>query len=967
MGWGRRGLAGAGLALAAAGLSDEARAAVPVADQSLSGAMVADIVVTADKRETRLQRTAIAITAFDGGKRDTLGIVTLGDIANFTPGLDYAMSTDRVTLRGVGRTTNALSADTPVANYDDGLFETFAVAAGRSSLELNEVEVLRGPQGTLSGRNALAGALDEITNRPTPTPFAEVRLTAANYGHVTLEGDVSGPINDDWAFRLYGSWDDQTQGWIKNVVPGVPDSGNLINEWYADGQIQGRFGPHLEMWTKLELAQWFNGSGGPGADANGWTKAGPFTAEFGTGALGVNAGYACAPSFPGAAVVNVSPLGCTNPGLTTPWREALARTTRITLPVSVVLDSQWTWHADGFDVKYIGGGAYYDYINQGGTGSILSLQLPVAVGGDFLGSGLGTCFLANQLGAPCSALAIAFNDRPRYEEKNGFFSNELSLISTGQSPLQWVVGVYQFHQHYRQPTSDINPDQPQLNGPIPAVCFQYGPVCAPHTNFSVFESDPSLSADSLAAYGQIDWRFEPQLKLTLGLRYSYDRKYGSEQVRLFCFAAPDCFSANPTSDNTPEDLGTLAPAIEFTQIPAVVDDGPSGGPLPKGVAGLTTYDPVTGFAERRYNASWAAPSGVVGLEWTPGDDTLVYAKYARGYKSGGFNIGIFQTITPEPWSDAEFVNSFEIGLKQTLAHQVTIDAAAFWYDYRDLQIPLPVINTANGQAQGFTAFYNVPRSISRGIELEALWQPTTRLSISLSYAYLDAFVTQGVAEDPADPNAVAPGAKPLFTAAQCAAAALTAQPVCAADIFTALPAQGGTSPVIPGDANQGWNIPQSLAGQRLPNAPRNKLAVNVLYAFHFEAGDLTPSVSYVWRDVTYGGLFTRAYNAAPAWDQWDARLSWRSANGRFEAIAFVRNVFNTLGYEQGASGGRLAGTTDVLQPNGAYFPINYVQGVNGPAGFNDRVVGANAMGVVTTYFPNPPRTFGLELHYRFVG
>ena len=473
-----------------------------------------------------------------------------------------------------------------------------------------------------------------------------------------------------------------------------------------------------------------------------------------------------------------------------------------------------------------------------------------------------------------------------------------------------------------------------------------------------------MSADSLAAYGQIDWRFKPDFKLTLGLRYSYDRKYGDERARLICFGSPDCLAGDPTSDDTPEDLGTFMPAVDLTQFPGVFDSGPPGGPLPKGVVGVTTYDPLTGFAERRYDAHWAAPSGVLGIEWTPDADTLAYAKYARGYKAGGFNIGNFSAITFEPWTDSEFVNSFEVGLKQTFARQLTIDAAAFWYDYRGLQIPIAVIDTQTGEAQNFTAFYNVPRSVSRGVEIEALWS-WRRLSVSFSYSYLDAFVAEGEGEDPADPNAMAPGAKPLYTGAQCAAAAATPHPVCVPDAFTALPSQGGTSSLIPGDAGQGWNIPQSLAGQRLPNAPRNKLALNALYTLHLPLGDVTPSVSYVWRDVSYGDFFTRTYNAAPAWGQWDARVSWRSANGRFEAIAFVKNAFNTIGYEQGALGTRAAGTTDVLQPNGTYLPINYVQGVNGPAGFNDAIPGANAMGILKTYFPNPPRTFGIELHYRF--
>src|SRR5689334_2172706 len=186
-------------------------------------------------------------------------------MTNFTPGLQYSTSTDRISLRGVGRLTNVLSADAPVANYDDGLYETFAVAAGRSSLDLAEVEIERGPQGTLGGRNALAGALDEITIHPPDTLTAEARLTVGNYDHVTAEAAVGGPINDVWKFRVYFTYEYQGQGWIKNEVPVLPalrpiqpSEGNNINEWYTDIQVSAHFNDHLDMWTKFQSAMWYN-------------------------------------------------------------------------------------------------------------------------------------------------------------------------------------------------------------------------------------------------------------------------------------------------------------------------------------------------------------------------------------------------------------------------------------------------------------------------------------------------------------------------------------------------------------------------------------------------------------------------------------------------------------------------------------------------------------------------------------
>src|SRR6185369_13321507 len=156
-------------------------------------AQIETVVVTAEKRAQDVQTVPIAISVFSSEKREAIGINSIQDMTNFTPGLQYNTSTDRVSIRGVGRQTNVLSADASVANYNDGVYETFAVQAGRSTLFLDRVEVLRGPQGTLYGRNSIGGAINEISKRPTEEWFGEMRASYANYDHAILEGAVSGP------------------------------------------------------------------------------------------------------------------------------------------------------------------------------------------------------------------------------------------------------------------------------------------------------------------------------------------------------------------------------------------------------------------------------------------------------------------------------------------------------------------------------------------------------------------------------------------------------------------------------------------------------------------------------------------------------------------------------------------------------------------------------------------------------
>src|SRR5687768_7174972 len=210
------------------------------AAQTANTNTIAELVVTAEKREQSLQDIPVAISAFTSEQRDIVGIQSIQDMTNFTPGLQYSTSTDRVSLRGLGRLTNVLSADASVANYADGVYETFAVRAGSSTLFLDRVEILRGPQGTLYGRNAIAGAINILSRRPTTEPYAEVRATYGNYNRSIVEGAISGPapgyLGEKVQLRLAANWENQTKGWIKNTIPGAPSEGNVLNSFYVEGQ-----------------------------------------------------------------------------------------------------------------------------------------------------------------------------------------------------------------------------------------------------------------------------------------------------------------------------------------------------------------------------------------------------------------------------------------------------------------------------------------------------------------------------------------------------------------------------------------------------------------------------------------------------------------------------------------------------------------------------------------------------------
>jgi outer membrane receptor protein involved in Fe transport len=372
-------------ALLAASIGVTAHAQTSGAAKAASTNTIEELVVTAQKREQSLQDVPVAVSAFTSEKRDLVGITTIADMTNFTPGLEYNAQNDRNTLRGVGRNTNVHAAQGSVAQYSDGVYTSSTVQAGESPLFIDRVEVLRGPQGTLYGRNSIAGAINIISKRPTDDPYAEVRGRYENYDHFLLEGAVSGPTAINGVdFRLAANWEKQSQGWFTNTVPGQPDQGNIIDTKLVEGQLKMKFNERFDGWMKLDWADWHNKAGGPGS-GDTWSPV-PFgLGEFGTTAIGPNnPGYAC---LPGNGVTGIqTPPGmtlaqaCTNAATTDPRKFTSDTPYQVKLTGTMIFASEWNYHFDFADLKYIFGGTHYNYALTGpnpvGTAPIIAFQLP---------------------------------------------------------------------------------------------------------------------------------------------------------------------------------------------------------------------------------------------------------------------------------------------------------------------------------------------------------------------------------------------------------------------------------------------------------------------------------------------------------------------------------------------------------------------------------------------------------------
>jgi iron complex outermembrane receptor protein len=811
---------------------------------------IEELVVTAEKREQSLQDVPVAVSAFTDERRELVGINSVQDLTNFTPGLAYSTNNDRINMRGIGRFTNNRSSEGGVAMYSDGFYTSSVTAFAGSTLFIDRTEALRGPQGTLYGKNAIGGALNIVSKRPTDDFYGEVRAGYANYDTKMLEGAMSGPLFGGVRGRVAASYSNNGKGVFHNLNPDGRNEGNAGTYWNIEGQLDGKLADDkFEWWAKASTQEWHSLGRGPG---------GRTSIEYGLRDVTTPLRAALTPN---AAAFGLDP---NLPGNTCQFCFDTDDGNYISLESSTYTLNA-TLHLDSFDVKYITGLTYYDYRLQTDldeTSRQAPFMLPVSA---------------------TQSLPYFPRQNNQYEEEVWWYSNELNFTSTTDSPLQWLFGLYQYREGSNYTLSDARfPDDARFENPTTV----FGTPAAPNPERRYAYGTSENVSESYATFGQLDWQATDQIKFTGGLRYTYDRKRSYEGARLFCLYTSSCAISRVTG--RPVDITNFvsAPASTEQTDPAVV------GPV--------VTDPTTGIRHRQLKYHWSGITGTLGVDWKPDPDTLAYAKYTRGYKAGGFNSGT-TTLTQNVTTGKETIDAYEIGVKKTFNGRFQANASAFYYDYQDIQIPITGRDPLTDL--NVTRFFNMPKARIIGIELETTWQPIDNLQILANYSYLDAELREACCfQDPDDPRGIQPG---VVLAGNTAAA--LADPTAA--------------------------LNQDLKGNALPSSTPHRVTVNVNYTWLLDPGDLSASLTYVWRDATYYSIFADYWNKAKSFGQTDFRMIFHDRDDRFTLIGYVKNVFDTRG-SAGVSGDRI---TTGPYTGAVTQTISYVL----------------------------PRTYGVELQYRF--
>ena len=677
---------------------------------------------------------------------------TLQDLSATVPGLVVTNSVNYgsapLSIRGIGGANGGgnVFADEPVAVYVDDAYVSRLRLSTADLIDIGGIEVLRGPQGTLYGRNSTAGAVLVRSAEPTVDFSGRASIGYDSIDTFRAQGAVSGAIDTAGTLtaRVAGGYSNRG-GWGSNR------SGPQLNTG-RDWQLRAflRYRPTDALTIDL-IGDVSYSRSEPGTIAISDTRTLRDKVTNPTGSNTVFP-YVARPDLDDARDDNRYDLNF----------RTYSRTRGRNLTGRV------TYAFDAATLTSVTNYREWDQIgSQDSDGTGVNPPNPVFVGGPAI-TNIGDNFT-------------------RAEDSQ--FSQELRLASNGQGPFSWLIGGYYFvEKNLVDPVSITN----NLAGPGGAGTL---------VTFTADQTTRNWAAFANASYALTD-----TLKLSVGGRYSEERKRFVDTqlvtlIRQFDPPGPGFFAAGQVLSAPP-------------------------------VLNLRRKD--TNFSPR------------IVLDWKAMPDTLFYASYSKGFKSGGFNVFRGNNPVFEP----ENVDAYEVGMKADLNSMVRINTSLFRYDYRDLQVRTPV-------PAGGVGIESASAARSQGVEIEATYAPMRGLRFDANASFLDAKFRRG------------------------ALSAVQAQSY----VF-------GTNPAV---------VLEDIAGNRLTRAPNFQFALNGRYGWDL-GSSYKASVQGSIRHQS-SVFFLETQQQAPTfrergWEEVDARVGFGDRAEKWTLSLYVKNAFDNRHFSQ---------------------------------------------------------------------
>ncbi len=672
--------------------------------QAQSGA-IEEIIVTAQKREESINDVAMSVEAATGEHLMELGITETSQLYKVVTGFNSNVTyygTEIYTIRGVGFQDTALASGPTVSVYIDEAPLQFAALTQGATLDLNRVEALKGPQGTLFGQNATGGAVNYIANKPTQEFESGIDLSYGRFNTFDLGGFVSGPISETLGYRVAGRTI-HSGAWQKNYAADLNLPPDIY--WTANGvdyEVDKKRG-NKEFYNFRVSLQW---------DPNE-----RFSALL-TGSGFIDKGDSHQPALSGIAPLNpVNPLRSPVAQYPLAPRNNRAASWGPCVNVSGGVPANLTGNPDPDpegrqpgDVENLSNRLYENCKSSAKDNDFFSgtLRLDWQITDDLILTSLTNYgeFTRDQR---LESDGTLYQD---YESaQDGFtkaFFQELRLSGSVGGEGAWVVGA----NYEDTSTWDSFIQTYGISSAVPTQVFTRTPLGPTNPN-------NRQTTDTWAVFGNIEYPVLENLSVQAGIRYT-------DQKRDYRGCGGDAGDGSWADISV--EIQTLLQIINGFPVVGGSDAGPgncaSFGPPP-------TYAPEpAGFTDElnEDNVSWR-----LGARWEPVPGKMLYAFLSKGYKSGSFpTVAAAAFYQLEPAVQEELL-AYELGTKLSLAEgRAQVNAAVFYYDYTDKQILGAVADIVFGS---LPALVNVPESEVYGAELKLEWYPVDGLRIAPSATF----------------------------------------------------------------------------------------------------------------------------------------------------------------------------------------------------------------------------------------
>ncbi len=640
--------------------------------------LIEEMTVTARKREEGLQSTPIAISAFSGESLEFRGVDRVDGIADFTPNLSFdnsptfggASNSAAIYIRGIGQKEFVPTVDPGVGLYVDGVYIARSVGGILDLVDVERIEVLRGPQGTLFGRNTIGGAISITTRKPNEELSGRLSATYGTDDRLDVVGSANVPLTDNF-FSTFSIGRKTQDGYVDRT-----DGTDLGDEDVLTGRIALRWLPTETLEVNFSTEGTRSRENGPAFTLIGIDK----------GKV-IDRGLTLSTGIP-TADWKTPPMALIN-------------------NIMASFDSQWPFPNAGYTGKVLDPDTGYPpcVLPAGNPFGLPSDTNPFVSGcyddryivGKGHNQGTAPAFSDSDIWATNLTLDWQISEKYSVKSITAYRDLDADFARDGDhSPL--LVSQYLDHMKLKQFSQEFQFNGLSLNDRLHWVLgLYYFKESGDNENIlnfvmSNFRSGGAIDNKSLAAFFQGTYDITDQLHLTLGIRHtSEDKKFRPDQVILHNHI-------QDRDDTSPYDFSDPMLTAPF----------------------MLPGQRILPYLWKKQSVSKNTPMLNLSYDWN--DDLMVYGSYSEGFKSGGFTQRVFPPILPNgifapvgtpdidliPGFDPEEVKVYELGFKySTPGHRVRVNGAVFHTKYDDLQVQVfksvaPVtMNAASASIKGF--------------------------------------------------------------------------------------------------------------------------------------------------------------------------------------------------------------------------------------------------------------------------